>query len=49
MYKLNYFNFREKENEYLITNDMGKYAFITKENFQKIINKEDIEENLKQE
>ena len=48
MYKLNYFNFKERDNNYLITNDLGEYEFLSKENFNKIIKKEKIEEELKQ-
>ena len=39
MYKLNYFNFKERNNEYLLTNDIGEYAFIKKEEFMALINK----------
>jgi hypothetical protein len=48
MYKLNYFNFRERKNNYLITNDMGKYSFISKENFKKLVKKQELDENIKQ-
>lgn len=34
MYKLNYFNFKEKENNYLITNDIGEYVFLSKQDFR---------------
>lgn len=49
MYKLNYFNFKEKEEDYLITNDMGRYLFVSKEDFNKIIKKEELQDDLKQE
>lgn len=49
MYKLNYFNFKENEYNYLITNDMGKYAFVSKEDFNKMIQKDELEENVKNE
>ena len=42
MYKLNYFNFRERKNNYLITNDMGKFAFVPKGEFTKLIKKENV-------
>jgi His-Xaa-Ser system radical SAM maturase HxsB len=34
---LNYFNYKKYGNYYLLTNDLGKYLFITKECFQKIM------------
>ena len=49
MYKLNYFNFKEKENNYLITNDIGKYAFLSKDEFNNLIQKKELNENLKKE
>ncbi len=45
MYKLNYFNFMEREKNYLITNDAGRYAFLSNEDFRKLVNKEKLEEN----
>ena len=45
MYKLNYFNFRERKNNYLITNDMGKFAFVPKGEFTKLIKKEKLSED----
>ena len=45
MYKLNYFNFKERKNNYLITNDMGKFAFVTKDEFKKLIKKEKLSED----
>ena len=47
MYKLNYFNFKERENDYLITNDMGRYAFVTKQDFKNLMQKQDIIEKQK--
>ena len=38
MYKLNYFNFEEKNDNYLITNDVGEYEFLSKNNFNLIKN-----------
>lgn len=49
MYKLNFFNFQERENNYLITNDFGKFLFIDKINFNKLINKEQLDEKIKNE
>lgn len=49
MYKLNYFNFKEKENNYLLTNDVGKYIFLPKEDFENLIKKGEIDLQKKQE
>lgn len=49
MYKLNFFNFQERKNNYLITNDFGKFLFIDKINFNKLINKEQLDEKIKNE
>lgn len=49
MYKLNYFNFKERENNYLITNDMGRYAFISKNDFNRLVQKQDLDEVVRQE
>ena len=43
MYKLNYFNFEEKNDNYLITNDVGEYEFLSKNNFKKLKNDKIIE------
>ena len=48
MYKLNYFNFEERENNYLITNDLGKYQFLSKDNFKKLMMKEELENDIKE-
>lgn len=49
MYKLNYFNFKERKDNYLITNDMGKYAFLSKKDFNKLVQKQELDINIKQE
>lgn len=49
MYKINYFNFKERNDDYLITNDFGRYCFIDKSNFQKLLHKEEIDYDKKQE
>ena len=49
MYKINFFNFKERENNYLITNDFGKFCFIDKTNFNKLVNKEELDETIKNE
>ena len=49
MYKINFFNFKERENNYLITNDFGNYAFIDKNDFLKLVNKEELDEEIKNE
>lgn len=38
--KLNYFNFKEFENKILLTNDLGYYMFVSKDEFKKIIKKD---------
>ena len=37
--KLNYFNFKHFNEQILMTNDFGKYAFVSKDDFKKIISK----------
>ena len=37
---LNYFNFKRMGNEFLITNDFGRYLFLTKEDFLKFVKEE---------
>lgn len=49
MYKLNYFNFKEKNNNYLLTNDIGEYSFIEKEEFTALVNKNELKEATKKE
>lgn len=36
----NYYNFKEINDKYLITNDLGKYLFLDKVEFAKVVNKE---------
>ena len=38
--KLNYFNFREINGKMLLTNDFGKYVFVEKQDFKKLILKD---------
>ena len=47
MYKLNYFNFKEKENNYLITNDAGRYVFLPKQDFVNLIQRKELRPELK--
>ena len=47
MYKLNYFNFKEKENNYLITNDAGRYVFLSKQDFVNLIQRKELRPELK--
>ena len=47
MYKLNYFNFKNKQNKYLLTNDVGEYIFLEKEDFAKLIKKEELKDEVK--
>ena len=49
MYKLNYFNFKENEKSFLITNDVGRYMFLNKQNFTNLVQKKDLENELKEE
>lgn len=49
MYKLNYFNFKERKNNYLITNDIGNYTFLSKEDFLKLVENKELPENVKEE
>lgn len=49
MYKLNYFNFKEKNGKYLITNDSGKYSFLTKQQFDKLIQKKELNDTIMKE
>ena len=44
MYKLNYFNFKKLQNKYLITNDLGKYEFLSFNDFDKLVNKKQLDE-----
>lgn len=49
MYKLNYFNFKENKNNYLITNDIGKYNFLSKQDFKNLIQRKELTPELKHE
>ena len=45
--KLNYFNLKKIKDKILLTNDFGKYAFVSSSDFKKIINKQvDAKSNL---
>ena len=45
--RLNYFNFKELNNRILLTNDLGKYLFIDKGDFKKLLSKDiDMESKL---
>ena len=35
--KLNYFNFKQFGDSVLMTNDFGKYVFVSREDFQKVL------------
>ena len=35
---INYFNFKKFNNEYLITNDFGKYQFVSFDTVKKLVN-----------
>ncbi len=49
MYKLNYFNFEEKNGKYLITNDIGKFSFLSKQQFNKLIQKKELDDTTMKE
>lgn len=49
MYKLNYFNFKENKNNYLITNDIGKYNFLSKQDFKNLIQRKELTPELEHE
>lgn len=49
MYKLNYFNFKERNGNYLITNDMGKYSFLSKQQFDKLVQKKELDNEIMKE
>ena len=49
MYKLNYFNFSKRNNNYLLTNDFGKYIFLSPEQFNKLIHKQPLDLNIEKE
>ncbi|MBR2786019.1 MAG: His-Xaa-Ser system radical SAM maturase HxsB [Clostridia bacterium] len=49
MYKLNYFNFKERKDNYLVTNDIGNYAFLSKKNFSKLVTKQELPDDIKEE
>lgn len=38
-FKLNYFNFKEFDSKYLITNDIGKFVIIEKNDFEKLVSR----------
>lgn len=38
-YKINYFNFEEMKDKFLITNDLGRYLFIDKNHIKSILNR----------
>lgn len=43
---INFFNFKKFGNEYLLTNDTGKYAFVTKDTIASLIDKKDLPEEI---
>lgn len=48
MYKLNYFNFEEKNDNYLITNDVGEYEFLSKDNFKRLLQKKELDDSIEE-
>ncbi|MBR2247942.1 MAG: His-Xaa-Ser system radical SAM maturase HxsB [Clostridia bacterium] len=49
MYKLNYFNFKQIDNGYLITTDAGKYAFIDEKTFNNLLKKSELKKDIEDE
>jgi len=43
---LNYFNFKKFDDGYLLTNDTGRYQFLADEEFQQLLNKENLNSEL---
>ena len=48
MYKLNYFNFEEKNDKYLITNDVGEYEFLSNSNFRRLLQRRELESDVEE-
>ena len=40
---INYFNFKKKDDEYLITNDAGRYLFISQNTFEALTQNKEID------
>ena len=49
MYKLNHFNFNKRKNKYILTNDIGRYSFLKKEELLNLVKRKPLNENLKKE
>ncbi len=49
MYKLNYFNFKQINDTFLLTTDAGRYTFINEDDFHRLIKKKVLGEELKEE
>ena len=47
MYNLNHFNFKEKGNNILVTNDIGEFVFLTKNDFYKLLKREELDNDIK--
>ena len=45
-YKLNHFNFRKLNNNYLITNDFGNHSMLNEKEFNKLIKCEKLHKKL---
>lgn len=45
---LNYFNFKKFEDKYLLTNDLGRYAFVNEDTFKALLSGGPLEEPVKQ-
>lgn len=45
---LNYFNFKKFEDQYLLTNDLGRNVFVDEDTFNALLNGDPLEESVKQ-
>lgn len=45
---LNYFNFKKFEDQYLLTNDLGRHIFVDEKTFQALLRNEAVEEDIRQ-
>lgn len=46
---INYFNFKKLDDNYLLTNDIGRYAFVSEETLKALINNDTLPENIYEE
>ena len=48
MYQKNYFNFKKWKNQFLLTNDLGNYVFLSQRHFQSFVKNEKLPTKIKQ-